>query len=543
MTDDSVNGKLEGDVYFVALVTLACALPLSKFMMTLSELTLLFVWLFGSVFRGGNRTFGRVVTDIAHDVGRKCKLFVKNREAVVFASIYVMHIVGLLYTSDFEYALKDLRIKLPILLLPIIMSSMRPVSEKQIHTLLNFYIAAVFAGTLFSFAKYITHDFVDPRELSVFINPIRFALNITLAVLFVGYFVVYKRCKTIPIFVPLAMMGWFVFILVIMESLSGLACLVVAAALLIVFYVVKRPYRWVAVAASLVFFSVCGLYLNSTVRKMSHAEPVDFSELDSRTAHGNPYLHDTINYIIEDGRYTGLYICHKELAQAWKERSSVPYYGLTANGNGVQKTVVRYLASKDLRGDYDGLMQLSDEDIRYIEQGVANSRYVTSPGMKSRLMKTVTDVMVYKYDYGNYTGGGSLTQRLEFTRASVHIIKNNFLIGVGTGDIRQAFADAYDEIGSPLSDEFRHRAHNQYIAMFVAFGIIGLLWFLTALFFPFLSLGDNRNYLYAAFFFVMLCSMIPEDTIESQDGATMFAFFNAFLLFATKKSDDARLRR
>ena len=38
----------------------------------------------------------------------------------------------------------------------------------------------------------------------------------------------------------------------------------------------------------------------------------------------------------------------------------------------------------------------------------------------------------------------------------------------------QAFSQAYDEIQSPLKDEFRFRAHNQYLAIAVAFGLVGL---------------------------------------------------------------------
>lgn len=536
------NHKVEINAYFVALVALACALPLSKFLMTISELALLFIWLFdGTVFHCSyertDASFGkRFVSNLSH----KWKCIINNKALLVFVSLYVMHLVGLIYTSDFQYAAKDLRIKLPIFVIPLIMASMKPLTKNQLHVILQFFISAVFVGTLFSFGKYLSHDFVDPRELSVFIYPIRFALNIVLAILFSAYFIASQRPKAIVSFVLAALMVWFVYILTIMESLSGITCLGITSIILIVFFVIRPRWRGVAIAGCLGLIIGGGAYLYSTLSRMMTADRIDFSQLDSSTSRGNAYVHDTTEFFIEDGRYTGLYICIEELEEAWSQRSSVPYWGQTTNGNAIHNTAVRYLASKDLRKDYDGLMQLTDDDIRYIEEGIANYNYIASPGWKSRLLKLSVEFTVYLRNPQQYAGGGSVTQRIEFTKASLHIIRNNPLFGVGTGDIKQAFVQAYDDINSPLANDYRYRAHNQYMAICVAFGVVGLVWFLIAVLFPFLSLKENRNYLYSAFLFVMLLSMFPEDTIESQDGATMFAFFNALLLFAVEKVDDVR---
>ena len=96
----------------------------------------------------------------------------------------------------------------------------------------------------------------------------------------------------------------------------------------------------------------------------------------------------------------------------------------------------------------------------------------------------------------------------------------------------QAFAQAYDEIHSPLKEEYRFRAHNQYLAIAVAFGLVGLAFFLFVLLYPWCSSRKHHTYLYMAFLTIMLLSMFPEDTLETQAGATLFAFFEALLLFA-----------
>ena len=144
-------------------------------------------------------------------------------------------------------------------------------------------------------------------------------------------------------------------------------------------------------------------------------------------------------------------------------RSDMPLEGTTTNGENLETTLARYLTSKDLRKDAEGVMALTDEDIRNIEQGVANYNNWKHPGIHARLSSTLFEYNLYRRF--NNPNGGSLAQRIEFTRASLHIIKQYPWFGVGTGDVPQAFAQTYDEIHSPLKEEFRFRAHNQYLAI------------------------------------------------------------------------------
>ena len=108
---------------------------------------------------------------------------------------------------------------------------------------------------------------------------------------------------------------------------------------------------------------------------------------------------------------------------------------------------------------------------------------------------------------------------------------------MGTGDVPQAFSQAYDEIHSPLKEEFRFRAHNQYLAIAVAFGLVGLAFFLFVLLYPWCVSRRNHTYLYMVFLTIMLLSMFPEDTLETQAGATLFAFFMALLLVMRADSE------
>ena len=518
--------------YLLGLLMVAVGLTLSPFLMGMSQFWLLLVWLvdvFASYppFKGVPEGRG---------IKQKLTRFWHNKAAVLLVAFYLMHVVGLLWTSDFDYAWKDLRVKLPILVMPFALSSMEPLDRKRFDFVMLVYVLSVFVATVFSSVTYWRHDYEDVREISHFISHIRFCLNVVFSMGVIGYYLTLKSVwwsKAIQVVLLL----WFTYQIFIFESLSGyviLAAVVIVSAVY-AFLQWKKSRGWhIAIGAAALAVLVVGIVaVVHFVRPMLKVEPVDLSTLEKKTALGNDYWHDTVYNPIEDGKYVGLYYCRKEMQEAWSERSALPFEGTTTNGENLEATLARYLTSKDLRKDAQGVMALTDEDIRNVEQGVANYNNWKHPGIHARLSATLFEYNLYRRF--NNPNGGSLSQRIEFTRASFHIIGQYPWFGVGTGDVPQAFAQTYDEIHSPLKEEFRFRAHNQYLAIAVAFGLVGLAFFLFVLLYPWFATKWNHTYLYIlymVFLCVMLLSMFPEDTLETQAGATLFAFFISLLLFA-----------
>lgn len=541
--------------YLLGLLMVAVGLTLSPFLMGMSQFWLVLVWLIDGIV--GNRDENVIPSKVCangiyfhHDFKSKLSRFWQNTPAVLLVAFYLMHVVGLLWTSDFEYAMKDLRVKLPILVMPFVLSSMPPLDRRRFDFVMLVYVLAVFVATMFSSVSYWRHDYEDVREISHFISHIRFCLNIVFCIAIIGWYIVKAKAPEpvegptknnnvegpthINCFLQWLLLLWFIYQIYIFESLSGYVILVAVAVISAVFAFLrwKKGRGWhiaVGVTALAVVVMATAVMVHF-VKPLLKVETVDFSTLEKKTALGNDYWHDTIYNPVEDGKFVGLYYCRKELQEAWSQRSTLPFEGTTTNGENLEATLARYLTSKDLRKDAQGVQALTDEDIRNIEQGVANYNNWKHPGLHARLSSTLFEYNLYRRF--NNPNGGSLAQRIEFTRASFHIIKQHLWFGVGTGDVPQAFSQAYDEIHSPLKEEFRFRAHNQYLAITVAFGIVGLAFFLFVLLYPWLSLKRNHTYLYLVFLCIMLLSMFPEDTLETQAGATLFAFFEALLLVA-----------
>lgn len=500
------------------------SLPLSRFGLSVAQLLLLLAWLIQGNYK------------------QKIKAVFQNKALLVLISFYFMHLIGLLYSSDFEYGLKDIRVKLPLLFLPVVFATSKPLENFKIDNILKIFIAATLVSTLVSFGMYLTTNVSDFRELSPFISHIRLSLNVCLAIFFSGHLIFKKYPGSRKWqFIYSLVSVWLVLFLVMVESLSGLFITFITLLVLLVFLVYRIKSIIVKVLTLVIVVAIpiiSYIYLKNTAIDYLAPHKNDFLVVDNFTAKGNPYTHDTINSKVENGSYIGVYVCIPELREEWNKRSKIDFDVRDAKNQTVKYTLIRYLNSLNFRKDAKGMEKLSQEDIQNIEMGIANVVYTQKFHPNSRFYKILWEYQILKS--GQNPGGHSVIQRLEFWRISWEIIKDHPIIGVGTGDIVNAYKNKYVEVDSVLPLEFRHRAHNQYLAIFVAFGAIGIIWFLFSLIYPGLKLRKFFDFRYIVFWITITLSMLVEDTLETQMGVTLFGFFNAFLLFAgTEKSDKA----
>ena len=535
-------GKTGTYFYLLGLILVVISLPTSRFVLSLSMVYLLVLWfLLGLDMRSISemypekpfltRILSRIVFSfkgIWRNIKTRFNDFIHNKVAVVMASVYVMHLLGLIYTYDFPSAFHDLRIKLPLLIMPLVLSTMKPLDRKQFDTVLCFFIAAVFFVTVLGTVKFIRRDFVDVRELSPFINYIRLALCIVFSIFVLGYYLVKRNHSLMIKSIMVFMIIWFLWQITVFESFTSVLVIAALCFVLVMYFIfrsTKTNVKICMVVAIVVVAGVAIYFPYKVVKDYMTPVKLDVSQLDTHTKLGNPYVFDTIAFGVEDARYVGLYLSKNEMLDAWNKRSVKKINSEWDDG---YRTLVRYLTSKDLRKDAEGVEHLTENDIRNIENGVANYNYIENPGFKTRIMKVM--VAYNNYERNGDANGSSVFQRVEYIKASFEIIKDNPVFGVGTGIVK-VFADYYENTNSKLKPEYRLRSHNQYLAIMVAFGVVGLLWFLFSMFYPLIADKRNRNYLYMVFLFIVMLSMFTDDTLETQVGATLFAFFNSFLVF------------
>jgi O-antigen ligase len=144
--------------------------------------------------------------------------------------------------------------------------------------------------------------------------------------------------------------------------------------------------------------------------------------------------------------------------------------------------------------------------------------------------------MLFGIDLFKRTGnpnGNSMLQRREYWKAGWNLFIAHPVFGVGTGDLKESFKQYYIDTDSRLLPEYRHRAHNQYLSISIALGIIGLVIFFTGLFYPPYILKRHRVWYFTVILSIVVLSFIAEDTLETQAGATFTAFFYSLFLWGT----------
>lgn len=527
------------------------SLPLSRFMMSVAQFMLsgILILEFMSL-KKIKRFFSRYPLILAwlllipallywilESLGKIFRKFFRrsNLPAIAFMSLYILHMIGLVFTVDFDYALKDLRIKLPLFVLPVIFTVAEPLSNKKFRTLMLFFVGAVLSGTFISTYVLLSRDIDNLRDISMFISHIRFSLLISIAIFCLAYLGAKKEYYGRYIRAAfLLLAAWLLFYLVLSASMTGLVVLVVAIFVMAVHYTFKKKnlYSRIATVVILIAPIVIMVFFMGIITDVYRVHRVDFSSLDQQTSRGTYYWHDTTNLQTENGHYVWMYIATPEMREAWNQRSDLDFDGPDLKGQELKHTLIRYLTSKGLRKDADGVESLTRQDIALVENGEASYHYHDRSVFYVRLYKIIWEAQQY-FRTGNPSGHSAM-QRIEYWKTSTLIIQQNPVFGVGTGDMNIAFEKQYEQMNSPLQPEFRWRSHNQFLSITVGFGLIGIAWFLFSLLFPPLKTRRFTDYFYLSFFVIMMVSMISEDTIETQAGVTLFAFFTSLFLFGKK---------
>lgn len=119
--------------------------------------------------------------------------------------------------------------------------------------------------------------------------------------------------------------------------------------------------------------------------------------------------------------------------------------------------------------------------------------------------------------------------RMEIWKVSIGLIRQHFMFGVGTGDVKDVFMEAYRQ--QKLYSIFKKKlnAHNQYLQTFVTLGLFGFSLLVASLLIPAYRSLRSRDYLYTLFILIFAINILFESMFETQAGIVFYAFFNAFL--------------
>ncbi len=511
--------KTHSIIYFSALILAFASLPFSNFSLSVSIIVLAANWLLQGEW------------DI------KFLRLKSNKALLFFLLIYLTLLVGLLYTSNFQYALKDLRLKLPLLLIPLIIGTSDTLSKKQYISILTVFALSVFVASIYSTYLYIdnyNYGSSNVRDISPFISHIRLSLMVGLAA-FIGFWLVIQNIIKLDIFyrviIGLAAL-WLVAFLFILQSLTGIIAVFITALIFLTFsaYKIKNEvYRVGTLVFIGVFMLFIVLYFIHSIDRYFTRNYTDFNSLPTYTLNGNPYHHDPNAREYENGNLIWVNVCWPEMEREWNKRSPIPFNSKDKLGQPINFTALRYLTSLGYTKDSVGIRKLDRVDISLIEAGATSAVFKEKKlGIYPRLYQLFWEIDQYN-NFGRISGSPFI-QRLVYLRTAFRIIAQNPLVGVGTGDIIDEFYSYYQKYEPELESRFWYPSHNQFVTRFVTLGLWGGIVFIFAWFFPFINRKGHRNFLAFCFFSIVTLSMLNEDTLLTHIGISFTALFYSLLV-------------
>ncbi len=500
-----MRSKIHQNIYLFSLLALVISIPTSNAGMNLAGACLFANWV------------------LEWNWKEKYNLLKQNKLAIVFAVFWCFLAFSLIQTNNWSTAFQNLAAKTPFFYIPVVLATTPKPNLKWQRFILLAFIITVLISSLLSIIILQVNHISDIRQGGLFISHIRFSICVALSIVFAGHYFFKKDMYPRPVRIGCAIAAfWLFFYLFIIQVLTGIVILLIISIIFAIKFLFSKkniPYKKAIIASSSVLFVAIIFIITTVIVQYYHYDSTQEARLPLRTEKGNLYEHDT-HSIIESGNKTGLYVCKKELEEEWQLRSDSNYYSK-------EKTLIRYLNSKGLRKDASGVKSLTDDDIKNIEQNIANADYTQKIGLKRVLYPTFFSLSLYKQTH--ITTNSSLLQRVELWETSLKVCRHHWLTGCGLGNTKNALDIELKKSHSELSGEMG--CHNQFLTYTLTGGIVLLLAFIGLLIAPFFDRKRKKSFLYVLFFVALTISFFTEDTLETVAGLNLFLFFNSYFLF------------
>lgn len=236
----------------------------------------------------------------------------------------------------------------------------------------------------------------------------------------------------------------------------------------------------------------------------------DEAALPERSKSGERYMHKLDRSVTENGHHVWTCVAWRELRTSWRQRSEVPV-------ERIEGALVRFLTSKALPKDADGIAALTDDEVQAIGSGVTSVVELNGGPWAKRWNR-------FKFNWGQWWDGrrspdASILARGVYAQMAVEAWKglpwHQKVLGAGSGSVKEHMGFAFDRLYPEWPPEGRKRPHNQYITFVLSLGALGLGLLLWALWSAWTYPQARPGVL------LLAISCLTEDTLETQAGVTL----------------------
>lgn len=507
-----LNKIVNSNFFFLTLVAYAFVLPLSPALVSIIGVLLFVV---------------AVIEDNWQN--KKVRFKLKGYLLVLFF-IFCIYVLSTFLSTHHERSFYDIKKSFFFLILPLAFLIGKDTTSLQKRIIFYAFIFGVIVSILVAIVRYVLSD-LHVHDITL-ISHIRFSFQLILASWFLILSVQFnfnkysKGTKLGIIVFVVGILGFLFF----QQSLTGIIAFIGSFLIYISHVILKlsNRYRLIVIMLVLFLFIIPIHYVYRAYNSFYNIDRVKLEQLDKFTNLGNNYLHHVQSKWIENGNYVNLYICEEELRTEWNKRAETKFDSIGKNGYPINSTLIRYLTSKGLRKDSEGVSALSNVDLNNIERGMANVIEQNKFSLYPRIYQTVWEY--YSYSTCGYVNNQSFSQRLEFAKAALLIVSENLWFGVGTENYKEEFSVAFKKNNVQFNERLYATSHNQYLNYMVKFGLIGFIIIMSLIIYPIVKTKVYRNLLFQLFIVFLFVANFADSNFESHNGSAFFVFFFCFFL-------------
>ena len=154
------------------------------------------------------------------------------------------------------------------------------------------------------------------------------------------------------------------------------------------------------------------------------------------------------------------------------------------------------------------------------------------PSLSSRFK----EVSVQNLNKPNEQTQNSFNIRSGIYSCSFEIIKDNWLIGVGPGNLQSRLNTCYNKISKDVYQNQDYNTHNQLIDYWASMGVFGLFGLLVMIFYLVSKNLKGKSYLPATLFVFIFICMLTENILSRHSGVVIFGIFVGLFGFNNKSN-------
>ena len=462
--------------------------------------------------------------------------FLQNKISICFLVPFVILFLRVSVQSPSAKSIQYIIKFLPLLICPFVLGSSCRLDSLKKRWILFSFVAFVVLNTAICYIIFMirSSSLLNIRAISLFMPFIDYSLYVILGIAICVHYVFFEKIARFKKCLLLLSAIWLLFFTFYLKSLTGYLALFAA-----IFFSVIYIYKGLMSRFQRkVFFFLCAFVaiviaalVYSEARYFIHIDKCDINKLDCNTSKGNFYTHN-LSRDVENGHLVNVYVCQQEIEAMWQERTSLSVWAHDRWGNIYYYTLLRYMTSKNLRKDAEGLSELTDADIEAVKNGFTNYRFTNNKNPFKRIYEAFWELNTY-YSGGN-PNGHSIIQRFEFYKSAFSVIKEHVWFGCGTAvDVK--LQQVYSE--NKILDANRwHLPHNQFILICCMCGSVGLLLYLLSLIGICHLSWNSLNTIKITWIVIVIVANCSKDFLMDMSGQLLFGFLGP-MLFVTLDND------